>query len=230
MLEGHSGSQLNRVGNIVTKESSYLANCADSQARKQFLIAFGACFQYAPKVLEIHENTIKYEFIEGKPSFEEVDLKELGVIIRTLHSLKMAAPKKETNLDWLKKMAEKNLAHHNIQLDLDSLIAEISTEAEVIVHGEPADLIIGINGKITILDWDEAGMGSRYQDIGYILFKCRELRRGEIDFKEFLVGYNDADVDPKKMKKTAGLIALAYSHWANTDFRLKLGLQLVNEM
>lgn len=228
MLEGHSGSQLNKHGNMVIKESSYLANCSDREVREKFLVELPVHFQHAPKILEIEGNTIKYEFVPGVASFEKADLRELGKILRELHSLKLAAPKKETGVDWLKQMAEINLIKYGLNLNVASLVAQSRDDQEVIIHGEPADLVVGEDGEITILDWDEAGLGHRYQDIGYILFKCHELRGGETDFKLFLAGYNDNQLDVNKIRAATALITLTYAHWANTDFRIQLGMQLVS--
>ncbi len=227
MLKGHSGSNLEKHGNIVEKDSSYLANCSDRKARAEFMIKLTSTFQHAPKILEVNGSTIKYEFVTGEPGFEKVNLKELGKVTRELHSLKIPGPEKETGIQWLKGLADNNLAMHNVELDLTDLVAELSDEPKVIVHGEIADLIIGPNTEVTILDWDEAGLGSRYQDIGYIYFKCQELRNGNEDFEKFIEGYNDVYLDQDKIRRVAGLIAIAYSHWANSEYRFKLGLSLL---
>lgn len=227
MLEGHSGSKLKKQGSIIEKQSSYLANAVDAEERGRFLIELSEKFPSAPKIIAVNADVIRYEYVTGEPGFEKADLTEFGKIVRSLHELQIEAPEKETGLQWLKDLAATNLQSANAKLDLSVILSGLEDDKQTIVHGEITDVLVDETGKITILDWDEAGRGSKYQDIGYIYFKCQEQRNGDEDFGKFLASYDDPTLEHTKILQAAGLIAVAYSRWANKDFRLELGLKLL---
>jgi hypothetical protein len=51
-------------------------------------------------------------------------------------------------------------------------------------------------------------------------------------FITFTEGYQSVpiQIDQKRLKKVTGIIAIAYSRFAETEQRLKLGLTLLNEI
>lgn len=228
MLIGHSGSKLNLKDGLVEKLSTYLDRCKDSETRGLFLLTLSRQFSHAPQIVQIKAATITYKFIDGEADFKKADLGTLGRILRELHTVEIAgSPQKETGIDWLKGLATNNLRDKKVSFDISDVAELFATDDKVIVHGEPTDLVVDKQGEITILDWDEAGLGSKYQDLGYVYFKCHEQRNGDDDFQKFLTGYDDGKLDDKKIMRAAGLIAIAYSHWANTEFRMKFGTALL---
>ena len=227
MLKGHSGSKLKKQWKVVEKKSSYLVTCEDLEDRSCFLAKLSQSLPFMPKIFEIKNWIIKYKYIEGSPDFEKINLIEFGKIVKKLHSLKIDAPKKDTGIYWLKEIAETNIQNEGLHVDLDKIISELESDTEVIVHWEITDLIVNKNDEIFILDWDEAGLGSKYQDLGYVYFKCKEQRNWDSDIREFLIGYNDKEIRENRILKTAWLISIAYSRWANKDFRLKFWLYII---
>lgn len=229
ILAGHSGATLKKVGKTVEKRSPYLANCKDLKRRGQFLIDLSKKFSHMPKILEVKDGVMTYEFVEGEPGFEKADMDQLGKIVRELHTLKLKnTPQKETGLAWLYQLAKENLSREGLSVDLDSVLSSLKSTEKSIVHGEIADLLVDAKGNITILDWDEAGLGSKYHDIGMVYFKCFEQRNGEKDFQTFFTAYDNAALDMNTIAKAGGLIALAYAGFGNRDFRMKFGMDVLN--
>jgi|CXWL01.1.fsa_nt_gi RIO-like serine/threonine protein kinase len=227
-LEGHSGSKLEKRGRFIEKRSTYLANCENPENRGRFLIELSKKFSHMPKIIEVRGDLIVYEYVDGEPGFERANLRSFGKIVCELHELKMEiVPEIDTGVHWLHELADNNLRAEGIVLGLNTIVAELSADKKVIVHCEITDVVVNKAGKITIVDWDEAGLGTKYQDLGMIYFHCFEKRDGEKDWDEFLEGYDDASLNRERVLSAAGLIAIAYSRWGNKDFRLKFGRSLL---
>jgi aminoglycoside phosphotransferase len=114
-------------------------------------------------------------------------------------------------------------------MDLEKRLLErfriISDDA--VIHGEITQLITTPDGALYIIDWDECGLGSRYQDLGFVYYALLERELGFEPFQAFMDGYGENKVEFSLVKDTAGLIALAYAGFYDFERRLELGRKLL---
>jgi hypothetical protein len=229
-LTGHSGSDLHLQDGWVRKSSAYFERCSedDFHSRAVFLIELQAKFSYMPVIKFLEDREMAIEFIPGQEGLEGLDFPKFGQAVRKLHDLEIKGPLKDTGIDWLLELATENLNQvgGKLYIPIISVFKEFSAKA--VVHGEITQVITRPDGEIYILDWDECGMGSPYQDLGFVYYQCLISELGKQHFQDFLLNYADETVDIHLVKMTAGLIALAYARFFDFEKRLTLGCKLLD--
>ena len=224
---GFSGSNVERLNGIVRKQSSYLKDCPDYPARRKFLATLSDAFPYMPRMRLFDDGIIEMDFITGHEGIQGIDFRRYGQIVRELHTLQLPAPAKDTGIEWLIDLAQENFKK-NGQTDIDHLFQIFQgLTAKHIVHGEITQVITDPDQNIYIIDWDECGLGNRYQDLGFIYYRLILEDSPETYFDSFLDGYGRQTVDMAFVTKMAGLIAVAYSGFYDFDRRIKLGNELL---
>ena len=229
-LSGHSGSKLVLHKGWVRKRSSYLVRCSetDYRLRAAFLLSLNAHFPHMPRINFLDHREMAIKFISGWEGIEGLDLPKFGRVVKELHNLEITGPPKDTGIDWLLALADGNLTRVGEKLDESILRLFGEFTEETVVHGEITQVITKPDGSLYILDWDECGMGSRYQDLGFVYYQLLERGLGMELFQDFMDGYADESADIDLVKKTAGMISLAYAHFYDFDKRLALGRKLLN--
>jgi Ser/Thr protein kinase RdoA (MazF antagonist) len=93
------------------------------------------------------------------------------------------------------------------------------------------------DGSIVFIDFEGIGMGSRYQDLGFIYWGAAFRDQPDL-YTAFLQGYQEEAIciEEQHVKRLAGLISLAYVGFAlafareeDAAKRLQLGLRLLEE-
>jgi hypothetical protein len=192
-----------------------------------FLLSLNVNFSHMPRLNFLDDRTMEIEYIHGKEGLEGVDYRKFGEIVNKLHNLKIIGPRKDTGLYWLVSLAEESMKR--VGMDLEKRLLErfriISDDA--VIHGEITQLITTPDGALYIIDWDECGLGSRYQDLGFVYYALLERELGFEPFQAFMDGYGENKVEFSLVKDTAGLIALAYAGFYDFERRLELGRKLL---
>jgi len=229
-LSGHSGSKLDLRGGWVWKHSSYLARCSekDYRLRVTFLLSLNDLFPHMPRLNFLDHREMAIKFIAGWEGIEGLDFSRFGRVVRKLHSLEITGPPKDTGIDWLLTLADENLSRVGGKLDEPTLKLFDAFAEETVVHGEITQVITRPDGSLYILDWDECGMGSRYQDLGFVYYQLLDYGLGLDLFQDFMDGYADESVDGSLVQATAGLIALAYARFYDFERRIALGRRLLH--
>ena len=227
-LTGHSGSDLHLQDGWVRKRSAYLERCSDDDyvSRAAFLLQLQPNYPHMPRIKFLDDREMAIEFIPGREGLDGLDLPKFGQAVRILHNLQITGPLKDTGIDWLLEFATENLNQVGGKLNQQKLKLFQDFPKDTVVHGEITQVITRLDGEIYILDWEECGMGSRYQDLGFVYYQCLIQGLGEQSFQAFMSGYGDEPrIDLVKM--TAGLIALAYARFFDFEKRLTLGCKLL---
>jgi thiamine kinase-like enzyme len=126
-------------------------------------------------------------------------------------------------------MANDNLA----QMDTSQrILPEIEADypCDALIHSEPVQFIEKKDGSIVFIDFEGIGMGSRYQDIGFVYYITMKDDQPEI-YTAFMNGYQSEPIQIElvRVKKLAGIISLAYAGFAEFEKRMELGLRLLGE-
>jgi hypothetical protein len=229
-LTGYSGSDLHLHKGWVQKRSSYLARCSEKDYRERaaFLLCLNAHFPHMPRINFLDKRVMAIKFISGWEGIEGLNFFRFGQVVRKLHNLEITGPLKDTGVDWLLELAKENLKRVGGKLNEPILTLFQEFPEDTVVHGEITQVISRPDGELYILDWDECGIGSHYQDLGFVYYQCLERGIGEAPFQDFMAGYADESVDIHLVKVTAGLIALAYARFYDFERRLELGRSLLN--
>lgn len=228
-LGGNSGSQVARFGDVVRKHSSYLNACdsASFERRKRFLMTLSERFSNMPSISFPEGRVLEMEFVEGREGLDFVAPTRLGEVLAGLHGLSFPnAPVLETGVQWILEFAQRNL--HDVGQSLPPSIAEELAElpADSIVHGEPSNVIAGPGGEPVLIDWDQCGLGSAYQDLGHV---CRHTLGASSEyFESFLAGYGDLGIDTRRVRLMAGVSLLGAAHWGDFEARVSTGLALLS--
>jgi hypothetical protein len=227
---GHSGSKLHLHKGWVWKRSSYLSRCSekDYRLRAAFLLSLNAQFPHMPRINFLDNREMAIEFISGWEGIEGLDFSQFGQVVRKLHSLEIMGPPKDTGIDWLLTLAAENLTRVGGKLDETTLELFDAFTEETVVHGEITQVITRPDGSLYILDWDECGMGSRYQDLGFVHYQFLERGLELESFQDFMDGYADESVNDALVQAAAGLIALAYARFYDFERRIALGRGLLH--
>jgi len=226
LLGGYSGSNLELEDGIVRKVSSYLRDCPDYPARQRFFQALNAAFPYMPHTQPLDGGILEMTYIPGQEGIQGIDFHTFGRIVRQLHELDIPAPPKDTGIYWLLELAQANLADDTLFPALSRLVAKLPDDS--IVHGEITQVITDPDGNLFIIDWDECGLGSKYQDLGFVYYALTLDNRVDECFPPFLDGYGTADLDTSLIPQTAGLIAPAYAGFSDREHRLRIGRSLLH--
>jgi len=229
MKQGYSGSAVRRVGEHVEKRTSDIA-FAEDMARQKDLMALTARLPLLPRITHVDGDLIVMEFVEGVEGPTERNVFRLGESLRLLHDQnENSYPHPcHTGVDWLIDLANDNLAQSTHATRVSPEIKK-HFEDDALIHSEP-QFIETTDGRIVFIDIEGIGRGSRYQDLGFAAYLTRLSDRREV-FAACLRGYTSRpiELDAWRIHQMAGLIALAYSGFADTEKRLALGLQLMRE-
>jgi hypothetical protein len=227
MNQGYSGSALRREGNTVVKISSD-ADFVQSAPRQRDLMALSAGLPVLPRIHRIDPPAIYMDYVEGREGFAMDNAARAGHALWRLHAQQAYSHVCNTGMDWLLALAGPHLSHFG---DRDQAGAALHAEfpLDALIHSEP-QFIEKPDGSIVFIDIEGIGMGSRYQDLAHAYFCLVNAGRADV-FKPFLEGYQSAGqlVDMSRLKKLAGIIALAYATFAEPQQRVTLGLRLLQE-
>lgn len=235
MEQGYSGSSVQRKGNLVEKASSD-QSFLHSRARQRDLLALSRQLAVLPNIERIARGTITMEFIDGKEGLTIHNARQTGEALRSLHEQRGYPHPCMTGLEWLVDMANENLNRMNQPQRISAAFTE-GYAVDALIHSEPVQVIEKKDGSIVFIDFEGIGMGSRYQDLGYVCYAFQETRP-EV-FTAFLHGYQSGSlvIDPRRIQKLAGLIALAYTGFAldyagrsEAEQRMALGFRYLNEV
>lgn len=235
MQQGYSGSAVQQKGKLVEKVSSD-QGFIDSQERQRDLIALAQQLPVLPRIDHIASPSIFMEYVEGKEGLTQQNTPRAGKALRLLHEQQGYPHPCLTGLDWLIELANENLAQMNLS---QRIPFEITGEYphDALIHSEPTQLIEKTDGTIVFIDFEGIGMGSRYQDLGFIYWRAILDDQPE-RYTAFLEGYQgDANrIELKRVKQLAGIISLAYVGFAlafagaeEAAKRLQLGMRLLEE-
>jgi hypothetical protein len=228
MKQGYSGSTVQRIGNLVEKISSD-QNFIHSKERQLDLIVLSQEIAVLPRIDHIDGQTIYMEYVDGGEGLTEQNALRAGKSLRLLHDQPGYHHPCMTGLNWLIQMANENL----VRMDHSERIsAEIEAEfpCDALIHSEPGQFIEKEDGAIVFIDFEGIGMGSRYQDLGFIY--CMTIKDGKPEvYNTFMDGYQTepVQIDLIRVKVLAGIISLAYARFAEFEKRMKLGLRLFGE-
>jgi hypothetical protein len=235
LQQGYSGSIVQRKGKLVEKVSSD-QSFIDSQERQRDLVALSQQVPILPRIDHIASPSIFMEYVDGQEGLTKQNAAQAGKALRLLHEQQSYPHACMTGLNWLIELANDNLG----QMSLSQRISnEITNEypSDTLIHSEPTQLIEKKDGKVVFIDFEGIGMGSRYQDLGFIYWRAILGDQPDL-YTAFLQGYQ-ADsicIELRRVKQLAGLIslayvgfALAYAGPAEAEKRLQLGLRLLGK-
>ncbi len=235
MQQGYSGSGVQRKGRLVEKVSSDQA-FIESEARQIDLAALSRSLAILPDIDRIESPSIFMEFVEGREGLTLRNAPQAGKALRLLHEQAEYPHPCMTGLHWLIDLANENLAliHHDRRIPL-----ELAKEypPDTLIHSEPVQLIEKKDGSVVFIDFEGMGMGSRYQDLGFVYWHALKGSQPEI-YDAFMRGYlsDGLEVEPGRVKQAAGIISLAYVGFAlayagpeEADRRTQLGLRWIEE-
>jgi hypothetical protein len=227
MKQGHSGSTVQLKGNLVEKISSD-QTFIHSKERQKDLMVLSKKLSILPRIDRIDKQAIYMDFVDGGEGLTEQNARRAGKALQLLHEQSDYPHPCMTGLKWLIQIANDNLARMNYgQL----IITEIETEypSDVLIHSEPTQFIEKQDGSIVFIDFEGIGMGSRYQDLGFIYYSAVKQEKPEI-YTTFLEGYQPpGQIEPLRVKKLAGITSLAYARFAEFEKRMQLGIRLLEE-
>jgi hypothetical protein len=226
MQQGYSGSTVRRSGDLVEKVSSDGEFCANP-ARQRDLIALSRRLGILPRIERIDGAALIMAFIAGEEGLTRANAARVGQALRVLHAERGYAHPCMTGMAWLLEAANARLGQISPgrQLPADFLAAY---PADALIHSEPVQLIEQADGSIVFIDFEGIGMGSKYQDLGFVEY-IAALQDAPEMFGAFLEGYGRAGLDLRRMKQAAGVVALAYARFYDAEKRTALGLRLLAE-
>lgn len=235
MQQGYSGSTVRRKGKLVEKVSSDQGFIA-SPERQQDLVALSRRLAVLPRIHSIASPSIFMEYVAGQEGLTKQNAARAGQALRLLHEQRGYPHPCMTGLDWLIGLANENLAQMSLSRRIPS---EITGEypPDALIHSEPTQLIEKRDGSIVFIDFEGIGMGSRYQDLGFIYWGAAFRDQPDL-YTAFLQGYQEEAIciEEQHVKRLAGLISLAYVGFAlafareeDAAKRLQLGLRLLEE-
>lgn len=179
-------------------------------------------------------------YIEGKhPELNAGTIENIGILMAQLHSLPISSeiPKSTWNVIEGRKLINQNIRNLSSQKieHWDEIIPQLTQAFDelpdltelppVLIHTDigPNNAIESSDGKLSLIDWDDAGVGQSVVDIGNVLsqilisFKDNESLEPQFDqelAEAFFKGYQSIRQlnDEEKQNITAGMefAALAY--------------------
>lgn len=235
MQQGYSGSSVQRQGRLVEKVSSD-QSFSESQARQADLIALSRKLAVLPMIDRIESPSIFMEFVEGHEGLTLQNAPQAGKALRLLHEQAGYSHPCMTDLHWLIELANENLALMRVSQRIPLEVAD-DYPRDALIHSEPVQLIEKQDGSVVFIDFEGMGMGSRYQDLGFIQWHALKGNQPDV-YDAFIRGYRSdpAEIDPRRVKHLGGIISLAYVGFAlefagpeEAENRLQLGLRLIEE-
>jgi hypothetical protein len=235
MQQGYSGSTVQRKGKLVEKVSSD-QSFTESQERQRDLIALSQQLPILPRIDHIVSPSIFMEFVNGKEGLTKENAPQAGKALRLLHEQQGYPHPCLTGLDWLIELANENLAQMRLSQRIPFEFMD-DYPNDALIHSEPTQLIEKADGMIVFIDFEGIGMGSRYQDLGFIYWSATLGDQPE-RYTAFIQGYqgDSIQIKLKRVKQLAGIISLAYVGFAlafagaeQAEKRLQLGLRLWEE-
>jgi hypothetical protein len=92
------------------------------------------------------------------------------------------------------------------------------------IHTEPVQVIHTPPGGIVFIDVDGIGRGSKYQDLGFVKYRC-DLYQPEGTWAKFIEGYGHPTLHNGRLERMAGVVALAYARFYDKVKRVRYGLR-----
>jgi hypothetical protein len=228
MKQGYSGSTVKRTGNLVQKTTTDRV-FMQSSARKQDLVALSQKLDILPRIYRIDEQSIFMDYVDGCEGLTEQNARQAGKALRRLHEVPDYQHPCIYSVHWLITLANNNLARMNYHQRVSTQF-ETEYTPDALIHSEPVQLIEKQDGSIVFIDFEGIGMGTRYQDLGYIYYTAIKQDSPKT-YSDFLEGYQPGpgQIETVRVIKLAGLISLAYAGFAESEKRTRLGLQLLTE-
>lgn len=228
MNQGFSGSRVRRVGKWVEKESADRAFVEDTR-RQADLMALSRRLACLPEIVAVRGAVIRMAFIKGREGLTRENAFEAGRALRELHAVKGFQHPCQTGIAWLIELANMNLAEAGCE---ERIVVNLSDHypADALIHAEPVQFIEQPDGQIVFIDIEEAGWGSRYRDLGFVHYQTH--LSGDRQAREsFMQGYATCpiEIDPDRIGQIAGLTALAYARFADSEKRMSSGLALMKQ-
>ena len=236
MQQGYSGSTVQRKGNLVEKVSSD-QSFIQSNERQNDLLELSRKITVLPRIDHIASPTIYMEFVEGQEGLTRPNAVKAGAALRILHGQRGYPHPCMTGLNWLVELANENLAQWNLS---QRISPEVTGEYvnDALIHSEPVQLIEKKDGSVVFIDFEGIGMGSRYQDLGFIYWWA--INAGQPDvYPAFIQGYqtDSVQIEQQRVKHLAGIISIAYVGFAlafaglpEAEKRMQVGLRLLEEV
>lgn len=219
---------MRREGHLVAKTTSD-QGFLQSAARQRDLTALSRTLAVLPRIDHMDGPTIYMEYVEGREGLNAGNARRAGQALRLLHERRDYPHPCMTGLTWLVELADDSLALMDYGQSISpEIAAEYPTDA--LIHSEPVQFIEKKDDAIVFVDFEGIGMGTRYQDLGFIYYSTIMAEESGL-FDAFLEGYHAApgQIDFMRVKQLAGLIALAYAWFADAEQRTTLGLRLLSE-
>lgn len=228
MEQGYSGSTVRRKGNLVEKVSSDQA-FTQSKERQRDLVDLSQRLAILPRIDHIASPSIYMEYVDGQEGLTEENAPQAGKALRLLHERRDYPHPCMTGLWWLVEMANESLAQRNFRERIPSQV-ESEYADDALIHSEPCQLIEKKDGSIVFIDFEGIGMGSRYQDLGFIYYRASLEDQPEI-YTAFIQGYQSdpVPIELRRVKQLAGIISIAYAQFADAEKRTRLGFRLLDE-
>lgn len=228
MNQGYSGSVLRREGDIVVKISSD-ETFMESAQRQNDLIALSRRLRVLPRIHRIDPPALYMDFIAGHEGFTLANAARAGEALRLLHAQRDYPHPCMTGVGWLIDMALEHRAQTSAGYPIPADM-EAEYPSDALILSEP-QFIEKPDGAIVFIDFEGMGMGSGYQDLAHVYFRLIDAGLPEV-LERFLGGYQHGrdPVDARRVKKLAGVVALAYAQFAEPARRVKLGLHLLHDV
>jgi hypothetical protein len=227
MNQGFSGSQVTRTADVVVKKTSDTGFVLDS-SRHRALQRLSHQQPFLPTIYDISGNELKMEYIAGEEGLSLQNARRVGMALKRLHNLKDYPFPVFTGSEWLHKLAEQALANHNRRAEWLPA-SPVDPGDLALIHTEPVQVITRADGTVVFIDIEGIGMGSKYQDLGFLYYTATYAGKPAL-FDEVLFGYGSARVNLTMVVQMAGLISIAYAAFADSETRIDLGLDLLRRV
>ena len=180
-----------------------------------------------PRIIRIDGDSIVMEFVDGVEGMNARNAFRAGAALRSLHERRGFRHPCATGVGWLIETANANLDRAGASWRFSEASARRFPN-DALIHTEPTQLIESDGGEIVFIDTEGIGLGSRYQDLGFVEYMANLAADPEM-LESFTSGYKSEpiEIDFRRMRWAAGLIAIAYAGFADTERRLDLGLRLI---
>ena len=118
---------------------------------------------------------------------------------------------------------------YSVGAGLDGMLEglpDFSALPTAIVHGELGQALQDASGRLVLVDWDEAGIGTALVDAAgrlicdFIDYDCRIAEASAVAFyRSYFAGRRPSAAELDHLVPLAALYALAYSNFADTEAR-----------
>lgn len=227
MNQGFSGSQVTRTADVVVKKTSDIGFVLDS-SRHSALQRLSQQQPFLPTIYDISGDELKMEYIPGEEGLSLQNARKVGSALKRLHNLKEYPFPVFTGIEWLHELAEQALTAYDREAEWLPP-PSVDPDDLALIHTEPVQIITRADGTVVFIDIEGIGMGSKYQDLGFIYYTAAHTGKSGL-FDEVLLGYGSAGVNLTMVAQMAGLISIAYSTFADSKARIDLGLRLLRSV